>query len=301
MALTFHQLHIFYTVAEKGSFSLAAQALHMTQPAVTMQVQSLEEFFGTKLFIRSTKKVELTEPGLALLPYAVESLQLMQRAVSTMSEYMLQMKGQLSFGASLTIGEYILPPFLGLFSQRFQDIMIQLKVMNTSQLVEGLLNHQLNFALVEAPVFHPDIITEPVLNDELVLIYPNGHPLAMRATIELEDVLAYPFILREKGSGTRQVIEQRLTDAGVDFKRLQVTMELASSGAIKSAVQAGLGLSLISEASIHHEIALGLLQKRTIERCSFKRHFYLAQHRSALLPVPAMTFLHFLREQTELS
>ncbi len=297
LAITFHQLHIFYTVAEKGSFSLAAQAMHMTQPAVTMQVQSLEDFFGTKLFLRTTKKVELTESGLALLPYALESLQLMQRAVTDMSTYMSQMKGQLSFGASLTIGEYVLPRFLGLFSKRHADITIQLKVMNTSQLVEGLLNHQLNFALVEAPVFHPDLITEPVLSDELVFIFPADHELARREILKIEDILAYPFILREKGSGTRQVIEEKLNEAGIDPKNLNVTMELASSGAIKSAVEAGLGISIISEFSIVHEIQLGILVKRTIADCRFQRSFYYAMHRSAVLPVPAMTFLHFLKEQ----
>ena len=297
MALTFHQLHIFYTVAEKGSFSHAAQALHMTQPAVTMQVQSLEDFFGNKLFIRSTKRIELTEAGLALLPYAAESVQLMQRAVSHMSSYMLQLRGQLAFGASLTIGEYVLPRFLGLFSQKHQDIQIQLKVMNTSQLVDGLIHHQLNFALVEAPVFHPDIITEPVLQDEMVLIYSPSHELAQRSKITVEELLDYPFILREKGSGTRQVIEDKLHAAGVNPNDLKVVMELGSSGAIKSAVQAGLGISIISRASIDYELTLGLLMAGVIDGVTFQRHFYSAIHRSTLLPVPALSFLHFLKEQ----
>jgi DNA-binding transcriptional LysR family regulator len=296
LALTFHQLHIFYTVAEKGSFSVAAQALHMTQPAVTMQVQALEEFFGTKLFVRSPRKVELTDSGLALLPYAKESLQFMQRAVTGMSVFMENLKGQLAFGASLTIGEYVLPRFLGLFSKQHPEITIQLRVVNTSQLVEGLLNHQIGFALVEAPVHHPDIVTEPVLHDELVLIYPPNHELANLPYITLTDVLQHPFILREKGSGTRQVIEERFQIAGVDTEALRVTMELASTGAIKSAVQAGLGISIISKSTIDHELALGLLATRAIEHCKIERHFYSAVHRSALLPVAAQTFLHFLRQ-----
>ncbi len=277
---------------------MAAQALHMTQPAVTMQVQSLEDFFGTKLFYRSTKKIELTESGLALLPHAQHSVELMQKAVSSMSAYMHHLKGQLSFGASMTVGEYVLPRFLGLFSRTFSDITIQLKVMNTTQLVAELLSHHLPFALVEAPVYHPDIVTQPVLNDELVLVLPPDHPLAATEQVKLADALQYPLILREKGSGTRQVLEQRLALFGADLESMNVTMELASTGAIKSAVEAGLGLSFLSPYSIHHEIALGLLVKRNLAEGAIPRHFYSAMHKSTLLPVPALTFLHFLREQT---
>jgi len=284
-------------VAEKGSFSVAAQALHMTQPAVTMQVQALEDFFGTKLFVRSSRKVELTQSGIALLPYAQESLQLMQRAVTGMTSHMENMKGQLSFGASLTIGEYVLPRFLGLFSKQHQEITIQLKVMNTTQLVDELLNHQLGFALVEAPVYHPDIVAEPVLHDELVLVFPPNHPFASASTIMLDDVLKQPFILREKGSGTRQVIEQKLQQLAIDTARMNVKMELASTGAIKSAVQVGLGVSIISKSSIDHELKLGLLATSEIKNCHISRHFYSAVHRSTLLPVPAQTFLHFLKQQ----
>lgn len=117
MALNFHQLHIFYTVAEKGSFSMAAQALHMTQPAVTMQVQALEDYFGTKLFQRTTKKIEITEAGRALLPVAKRSIELIKETDITMSKFTHMLEGRLQLGASLTIGEYILPRLLGPFSK----------------------------------------------------------------------------------------------------------------------------------------------------------------------------------------
>lgn len=262
MSLNFHQLHIFYTVADRGSFSMAAHSLHMTQPAVTMQVRALEEYFGTKLFNRSTKKVELSEAGKALFPYAKRSIDLMRETEIEMSRFTHMLKGRLQLGASLTFGEYILPRILGPFSSEYPHISVSMKVMNTTQILDEILNHQLTFGLVEAQIHHPDVATEAVLNDELKLILPAEHPLLQLGAITLEDVLSYPIVLREQGSGTRQVMEEVLRSKGIEPSELNVVMELGSTGAVKSAVEAGLGLSIISQSSVKHEQALGLLHVR---------------------------------------
>lgn len=164
--MNFHQLHIFYTVSERGSFSAAAQTLHMTQPAVTMQIQALEDYFGTKLFDRSTKKIILTEAGLTLMPFAVRSMQLMRETDQAMSAFTHMLEGRLMLGASLTIGEYVLPRLLGPFGKEYPNISIMMKVMNTSQIMDEIHKHQLNFGLIEAPVSHPDMVIEPVMGDE---------------------------------------------------------------------------------------------------------------------------------------
>lgn len=297
MALNFHQLHIFYTVAEKGSFSLAAQALHMTQPAITMQIQSLEDYFGTKLFQRSTKRIEITEAGQTLLPFARKSVELMKETEVVMSRYTHMLQGRMQLGASLTIGEYILPRLLGPFSKQYPQISVSMKVMNTSQILEEILQHQLNFGLVEAPIHHPDVHTEAVLSDELMLLLPTDHPLANQEMITAEEVFAYPFVLREQGSGTRKVMEDEFIRKGIDFQSMNIVMELGSTGAIKSAVEAGLGLSILSQSSVKHEVALGLLCLKKIEDVSFTRHFYSIYLNSTLLPISAVTFLTFLRER----
>lgn len=297
MALSFHQLHIFYTVALKGSFSAAAQALHMTQPAVTMQVQALEEYLGTKLLHRSTKKIELSEAGKALMPYAKRSIDLIQETEASMSKFTHMLRGQLLLGASLTIGEYILPRVLGPFGQEYPNIAIRMKVMNTTQIMDEIRNHQLNFGLVEAPVHHPDVRSETVLNDELKLIVPAKHSLADKDCVEIDEVLQYPFVLREQGSGTRQVMEEELIRKGIDLQRMKIIMELGSTGAVKSAVEAGLGLSILSQSSVKHETALGLVKVLPIEGISFKRQFYSIYLSTALLPISAITFLTFVRER----
>lgn len=296
MALNYHQLHIFYTVAERGSFSAAALALHMTQPAVTMQIQALEDYFGSKLLVRSTKKIELTEAGQTLYPFARRSIELMRETEKAMARYASMLEGRLQLGASLTIGEYVLPRLLGPFGKVYPDISIVLKVMNTTQIIEEIVGHQLNFGLVEAPVHHPDMVSEPVMEDELKLIVPSGHPLSGRGAVTLKDAVSYPFVLREKGSGTRQVMEDELERLGVEPERLETVMELGSTGAVKSAVESGLGVTIISPSSVKHEVALGLLEVVEIEDATFKRQFYSIHLKSTLLPVSAVTFLTFLRE-----
>ena len=297
MALNFHQLHIFYTVSERGSFSAAAQALHMTQPAVTMQIQALEEYFGTKLFHRSTKKIELTEAGKVLMVYAKRSIELVKETDLAMSRFTHMLQGRLLLGASLTVGEYILPRLLGPFNREYPNIAIQMKVMNTAQILEEMLKHQLTFGLIEAQVAHPDVHTEPVLSDELKLIVPSGHPLADQAPVTMEEVLRYPFILREQGSGTRQVMEEELSRKGINAADMKIVMELGSTGAVKSAVEAGLGITFLSQTSVKHELALGVLKLVPIEGVRFERQFYATYSKSNLLPISAVTFLAFLREK----
>ncbi|WP_025692125.1 selenium metabolism-associated LysR family transcriptional regulator [Paenibacillus zanthoxyli] len=297
--MNFHQLHIFYTVSEKGSFSAAAQALHMTQPAVTMQVQSLEDYFGTKLFNRSTKKIMLSDAGRTLLPFALRSMELMRQTDQAMAAYTHMLEGRLLLGSSLTIGEYVLPRLLAPFGKAYPNISVMLKIMNTTQIMEEITKHQLNFGLIEAEVTHPDMVIEPVMEDELKLIVPGGHELAGRSEVLLEEALRFPFVLREQGSGTRRVMEEQLLSKGMDLDELQVVMELGSTGAVKSAVEAGLGITMLSPSTVRHEVALGLLKIVNISDASFKRQFYAIHQKSTLLPIHAVTFLTFLRQHAE--
>jgi DNA-binding transcriptional LysR family regulator len=269
----------------------------MTQPAVTMQVQSLEDYFGTKLLLRSTKRIELTEAGRALMPFAQQSIELIRETDASMSKFTTQLKGRLQLGSSLTIGEYILPRVLGPFGQEFPHISISMKVMNTAQIMEEILNHQLNFGLIEAPVNHPDMHMEAVMSDELQLVVPSAHPLAHAEQVALEEALQYPIVLREQGSGTRLVMEEQLRNKQIDPSSLKIVMELGSTGAVKSAVEAGLGVSFISASSVKHEVALGLIKVVPLSDVRFKRQFYSIYLKSALLPISAVTFLTFLRER----
>lgn len=228
-----------------------------------------------------------------MLPFAKRSIELMKETDLGMSKFTHMLQGRLQLGSSLTIGEYILPRLLGPFSKLYPQINVSLKVMNTSQIIEDILNHQLNFGLVEAPVHHPDVHTEAVLSDELLLIVPSDHPLSGDREVTMDEVLEYPFVLREQGSGTRQVMEQELERKGISGSPMQIVMELGSTGAIKSAVEAGLGISILSKSSVKHEAALGLLKAKRIQGVDFTRSFYSVYLNSTLLPISAVTFLAF--------
>jgi DNA-binding transcriptional LysR family regulator len=296
VALNVHQLHIFYTVAERGSFSAAAQALHMTQPAVTMQVQALEERFGTKLLNRTTKKLVLTEAGHRLLPQARKAVELMRDTDEMMIRFIEELKGRLQFAASLTIGEYVLPRLLGPFLRKFPEVSVDMKVMNTTEIIEAVANQGLDFGIIEAPCDVAGFDAEPVMDDELMLITPANHPFAYRDEVTLEEVIREPMVLREKGSGTRQIMEDELLRHGISEENLRVVSEFGSTGAVKSAVEAGLGLSLLSVWTIKHELSLGLLKPVKIAGVRFTRQFFAVRLQSSLLPMPAAALLHDLRE-----
>ncbi|WP_115990864.1 LysR family transcriptional regulator [Cohnella lupini] len=296
MALNVHQLHIFYTVAERGSFSAAAQALHMTQPAVTMQVQALEERFGTKLLNRTTKKLELTEAGHMLLPQARKAVELMRDTDVMMAKYIEDLKGRLQFAASLTIGEYVLPRLLGAFLRRFPEVSVDMKVMNTTEIIDAVAHQGLDFGIIEAPCDVPGFDAQPVMDDELMLVVPKDHPFASFDEIGLDAVIREPMVLREKGSGTRQIMEEELHRHGVKESELRVVSEFGSTGAVKSAVEAGLGLSILSVWTLKHEISLGLLKPVKITGVSFRRQIFAVRLKSSILPMPAAALLHELRE-----
>jgi len=295
MSLNIHQLHIFYTVAERGSFSAAAQTLHMTQPAVTMQIQALEERFGVKLLHRSTKKLELTEAGHCLLPQARKAFELMRETDHIMAKYVENLKGRLNFAASLTIGEYVLPRLLGPFLLRYPEVSVSMQVMNTTEIVESIANQGMAFGLVEAPTDDDAVVTEPVMNDELMLVAPRSHPFFQREEVTLEEAIAEPLVLRERGSGTRQVMVEELERRGVLEEKLRIVSDFGSNGAVKSAVEAGLGLSVLSVWSIKNEAALGLLKPVRIQGVTFRRQFYAVRSKSSDLPMHAAVLLDYIR------
>ncbi|THF74244.1 LysR family transcriptional regulator [Cohnella fermenti] len=295
MSLNIHQLHIFYAVAERGSFSAAAQTLHMTQPAVTMQIQALEERFGVKLLQRSTKKLVLTEAGHCLLPQARKAFDLMRETDQLMAKYVDNLKGRLHFAASLTIGEYVLPRLLGPFLLRYPEVSVSMQVMNTSEIVESIANQGMAFGLVEASTDDDAVITEPVMNDELMLVVPSGHPFAAREEVSLEEAIAEPLVLRERGSGTRQVVVEELERHGVQEEKLRIVSDFGSNGAVKSAVEAGLGLSVLSVWSIKNEAALGLLKPIRVRDVFFRRQFYAVRSKASDLPMNAVVLLDYIR------
>ncbi|HSP00357.1 MAG TPA: LysR substrate-binding domain-containing protein [Thioalkalivibrio sp.] len=250
------RLQVFYTVARLLSFTKAADALHMTQPAVTFQVRQLEEYFNTRLFDRTHNRVSLTEAGRNVYEYAERIFELYSEMENSVRELTGDVSGALTLGASSTIAEYMLPALLGDFKQKYPEINIRLKVSNTEGIVSMVENNIIDLGVVEAPVANRNLLVEVCRLDQLVLVVPPNHPLAGQSTATLEQILPHPFICREEGSGTREVIVDYVSSQGVDKKALGVCLELGSPEAIKGAVEAGMGLSILSLATVEKELAL---------------------------------------------
>ncbi len=254
------RLQVFHSVARLLSFTKAAESLHMTQPAVTFQVRQLEEHFNTRLFDRTHNKISLTEAGECVYARAEKIFEIYDDLENSVRALTGEISGVLILGASTTIAEYMLPALLGDFKEKYPDVNIRLKVSNTEGIVTMVENNVIDLGVVEAPVTNKNLAVEACRTDRLVAITPPGHDLAKAGKIPVRAIADYPFILREEGSGTREVIVDYLKEAGVDPASLNVIMELGSLEALKGAVEAGIGISIISRATLIKEIKLGSLE-----------------------------------------
>ena len=254
------RLQVFHTVAKLLSFTKAAESLHMTQPAVTFQVRQLEDQFNTRLFNRTRNHITLTEAGNVVYTHAGQIFELYNRMENEVREITGgETGGTLTLGASTTIAEYMLPALLGGFHAVFPATNIQLKVSNTDGIVSMVESNELDLGVVEAPVHNKNLVVEVCREDRLVCIAPRQHPLAKKNVATIDDLKRYPYICREEGSGTREVISEYLERHGAPESALKLSMELGSPEAVKGAVEAGMGISIVSKATVAKELELKAL------------------------------------------
>jgi len=251
------QLTAFAAVAEAGGFTKGAERLMVSQPAVSLQVSELETSLKTKLFDRLPRGVRLTAAGELLLGYARRIEAMEQEAELAMAEFLGLARGRLIIGASLTIGSYLLPATLGAFRQAHPQIDLELKIANTHQIEAMVLDNRLDMAFTEGFIRDHRLKARVIARDRLVPIAPPNHPMFSLKRITAERFMQEPLILREAGSGTREVVEEALRR-----RRLTLTpgMSLGSTEAIKRAVEAGVGVAIVSELTIGTELAAGTLR-----------------------------------------
>jgi DNA-binding transcriptional LysR family regulator len=253
------RLQVFHTVARLLSFTKAAETLHMTQPAVTFQVRQLEEYFNTRLFDRTHNRISLTEAGARVYQFSDKIFELYGEMENAVREMTGEISGSLTIGASTTIAEYMLPALLGDFRSRYPDVSIHLKVSNTDGIVSMVENNTIDLGVVEAPVSNKNLVVDECRRDNLVAIVPPGHPKAELDKVTLDELLEFPFICREEGSGTREVIGEHMAKYAKCDACMNIAMELGSPEAVKGAVEAGMGISVVSNATIQKELRLGTL------------------------------------------
>lgn len=287
------KLQVFCTVAELRNFSRAAQVMHLAQPTVSQLIQGLEEYYGVRLLDRDSKHVELTAAGRELYAHATSLLREFAEVRRAVLQAAGAVEGLLTVGASQTVGEYILPRALSQFLREHPRVEVRLQIQNTEQVVNLLTNGGLDLGLVEGRVDGEDLTKVPFLVDELYLIAPTNHPWRELTRVPPLDLLKERFLLREKGSGTRQVLEEHLQAGGVRLGDLRVVSELTSTVAIKGAVEAGMGVSALSLWAIQNELRLGTLIARPLENLPIRRTLRVIYPRSkTLLPAAAALMKH---------
>lgn len=294
--MNYERLKTFIAVAEKKSFSDAAKILFVTQPTITSQIKALEEELNTKLFERTTKKVEMTQSAVILYQYAREIIQLSDAAQKEILKIEDKIHGDLSMGCSFTIGEYILPVYLKKFKDMYPLIQMSVDISNSNTIVTSLKDQLIDVGLIETLIDDPQIMVEPFLADELILIAAPNYFSNNEIKISMDQLKQTPLIVREKGSGTRAVVEQYLNQAGMSIDELNVVMELGSTEAIKAAVESGLGVSIISKNAILKEQQLQLLTAYPIQGISFYRYFYIVFRKGQVLKSTTEMFIDELRK-----
>ena len=294
--LNFHQLYIFYAVATHHSFSRAAEALDITQPAVSIQIQELEKSLGATLFHRRSRGLRLTEVGETVMAYSQQIFSLSSKLLETIQELHGLQLGRLTLGASTTPGEFVLPLAVGQFRRSHPGIQVELSLANTRLIVQRILNHEIDLGMVgDWPQQQSEELElTNYLNDEIVLVAAPDHPVAKLRPLSLEQVIGHGLIVREEGSATRSIAERCFTDLGI---APVVALSLGSNQAVKQAAVAGGGIGVISRLGITAEVRAGMLTILQVENWDCRRPLILVRPKDRYLSPAQRAFLEFLETE----
>jgi DNA-binding transcriptional LysR family regulator len=289
------QLTAFCAVVERKSFSLAAERLGVTQPAVSLQIRSLEERLGQQLLDRSGRRVEPTEAGRRLYRGAQRLLaQERQLLEDVAGEAEGPLRGQLALGASTGPGGTVVPVLLCEFAEANLDVTVDLSISDTQTIVDRVARRELELGVVGATPRNRSVAYEPFFRDEVVLVCPPGHPFAGK-TVALDDLRGERLIVMQEGAGVRQVIEDELRQAGTRLRDLDVRLELGLQESVKSAVEAGHGVTFISRTAVERELGAGTLAEARVRGLEPSREISLVRASGRVSTRVADAFVEFAR------
>jgi DNA-binding transcriptional LysR family regulator len=291
------RLEVFAKVAELGSFSRAAEALFLTQPTISEHVRALELEVGLSLLDRLGRGATPTPAGRVLLDYAHRMLRLSEEARQALDQFQGRMSGTLIVGGSTIPGEYVLPALIGQFKAKYPEIAISLRVGASRHVSEWVDEGRVEVGVVGAQPPLRTLRARELMSDELVVAVPGGHPWAGRTHVRLADVRTEPLILREPGSGSREALERALAAAGTDLDAFRIAGEIGSTQAVKQAVRAGVGITIISRRAVEDECRAGLVHCVKVRDLKVARSFYLVTHRERTRSPLAEAFVAFLESQ----
>jgi DNA-binding transcriptional LysR family regulator len=291
------RIQVFRAVAEQANFRKASEQLHLSQPAVSQHIHALEEELGLRLFDRGGNRIRLTAAGTTLLKFARKAAALDEQAQQALANLQGETGGDLRLGASTTVAQYILPRILGSFLQDNPRVNVSVVSGNTEKVVSWVVEGSIGMGMIEGPALRKDVHTERFLRDRMVLIAAKSHEWSSAGAIAVEALAKVPLLLREQGSGSRRVVETALRRAGLPPSRLRVLMELDSTEAIVSGVEAGLGVGFVSQWAIGKEVRLGTVTPIRIEGLQILRDFSLVRPLGPAVDGPGSVFRRFALAQ----
>ncbi|MBM3933253.1 MAG: LysR family transcriptional regulator [SAR202 cluster bacterium] len=290
----FHQLYIFHTVASMGSFSGAARSLSLSQPAVSIQVRELEKSLGSPLFYRTRRGPMLTDIGRAVHEYTQRIFALADEMHQKVHDIQGLAGGRLTIGSSSTAGEQILPWVIGKFQKIYPDVDVSVSISNTEDVLTKIRNREMDLGMAGASVDIEGLASFPYVEDEIVFVSAPSHHLAAMESVPVAALLSERFVMREVGSATRRIAAQCLAEMQLPVK---ISVELGGNEAVKRAVQAGLGLGMVSRFSAAPDIQAGLLTRLQVEGWACKRSLYVFYRMDRHLPAAQQAFLTFLQQE----
>jgi DNA-binding transcriptional LysR family regulator len=290
------RIQVFHAVAKYLSFTKAAEALFMTQPAVTFQIRQLEQEFNTRLFDRKHGRVTLTAAGAVALEYSERIVALSAELKARMRETGSSIQGNLLIGASTTVADFMLPQVIAAFKSRYPAVVPRLYVANSSTVQTRILERDFDIGFIEGISHEPALATEICCEDELGVVCPPCHPLAQHASVTPELLVQHNYISREPGSGTREVIDRYMQEAGLSPGMLQIAIEAGSPGAVKGLLLAGMGFSIMSATSVANETRLSQLVRLPLSP-RLTRHLSTIYPNERIHSRLIISFLGFAKEQ----
>jgi DNA-binding transcriptional LysR family regulator len=294
MDVNLSSLRTFLAVAKFQGITRALGEVHLTQPAVSRQIQGLEEYLGTKLFLRKGRYLDLTESGHVLQQYSIRVFQLLTEAQEEIDGLKGLIRGHLRISAASTVGIYVIPDLLGEFKSQYPGIEISLTISNKEEVLRQVKDGIVDLGFAGLPIPYRELAMEPYLEDDMVLIVPPQHQFAARNAVSTREFTEDVFILREKGSGAREIIEQEFRRAGVSLVH---TMELGSMEAIKKAVAANLGISIVSSRAVTLEVMVGSLCAVRISDIDLRHSIFIVYLRDNPLSSAVEGFRRFLSDR----
>ena len=293
------RLEVFCKVYELKNFSQAGKACLLSQPTVSEHIRHLETHLDVRRFDRLGREVVPTRAGEILYTYARRMLNLRREASRTLELYRGKISGDLELGGSTIPGQYILPSLIGRFKENFTDIFIKLVIADTMKITNMVLDGELELGVVGAKMKNNNLQFEQLFDDELVLAVSPDHRWSKHSAISLEKLPQVPFIMRERGSGTRMMMLEILEQAGFDPQKLKIVAEMGSTDAIRQAIKAKVGVSILSHRAIADELQFEQLCHIPIKGPSFTRHFYLVTHKKRSRSPVGQAFVDYLIENRD--